>query len=138
MGRPTKLDDLVTKRICDAIKKGVSLAAAAKSAGVGASTLHLWLAKGRDGESPYSEFLEQVDRADGVAHTWAASKLRELVEAGHPGATMYLLERRWPEDWGKRDSVTHEHRDAKPEDGAGDLDVARSVVAALESRKAVA
>lgn len=42
-GRPTKLDDLTAKRICDAIKGGSSRACAAALVGVAVSTLYAWM-----------------------------------------------------------------------------------------------
>lgn len=137
MGRPIELDDLVAKRIVDAIAKGVSRIGAAKAAGVGRSTLFEWLQRGRDGEQPFADFADRVRKADGKAEGVVVSKLLEAIENGHVGAMCFWLERRRHEEWGKRDVVTHEHPNgAAAPGGEGDLEIARSVVAALESKKA--
>lgn len=135
MGRPTKLDDLTAKRIVDAVAAGVSRVGAAKSAGVGKSTLMEWLQRGRDGEQPYADFADQIRKADGQIEHRVVSALLNQIEEGHVGAMCFWLERRRPEEWGKRDSVVHEHTEGGRERDGSDLEVARSVVAALESRK---
>jgi hypothetical protein len=50
-------------------------------------------------------------------------------------AAAWWLDRARPGDWGKREPTT-EQETQRAEGGGADLDVARSVVAALESRKA--
>lgn len=135
VGRPTELNDLVAHRIIEAIKAGLSREGAAKSAGIGKSTLMEWLQRGREGEAPYADLADRVREADGeIEHTVVSALLRE-VSKGHVGAMCFWLERRRHAEWGKRDSVTHEHVDGRATDPAQDLDVARSVVAAIESRR---
>lgn len=102
MGRPTKLDDLVAKRICNALAGGNAQATAARAAGVGVSTLKEWLSRGRKGEEPYADFLDQVKRAEAAGEV-------ELVATIRAGATKtwqcaaWLLERRFPRRWARRD-----------------------------------
>jgi hypothetical protein len=134
VGRPLKLDDLVEKRILDALRAGSSRTAAAHGARVGYSTLKGWLADGRDGVEPFATFLAAVLEAEAGAENAVVTAIQKAIEGGHVGAMCFWLERRRHEEWGKRDVVSHEHHDAQPVDGA-DLDVAKSVVAALESRK---
>lgn len=137
MARPTKLNDVCTQAIVKAIRAGVSLSGAAKSAGIGERTLFDWLSRGRAGEVPFEQFSQRVREAEGHAETFVVSKLFEQIEDGNVGATCFWLERRRPEEWGKRDVVTHVDRPDTADIG-GDLEVARSVVAALESRKGAA
>lgn len=134
-GRPTKLDDLVCKRIVDAIAEGCTRAGAAKAAGVSRTSVQEWLARGRDGEPEYADFADKVRAAEGKIENRVVSALLQAVEGGHVGAMMFWLERRRHEDWGKRDQVTHvgDARGVKQE--GDDLEIARSVVAALESKK---
>lgn len=134
MGRPSKLDELRAKRIVDAIKAGASRTGAAKCARVHRATLMDWLARGRDGEQPYADFLDRVREAEGGVEERITTALLEAIEKGHVGAMCFWLERRRPDEWGKRDVVTHTHQGAEAGSDAQDLDVARSVVAALESR----
>lgn len=134
MGRPRKLDDLVSRRILDSLENGVSRTGAAHAARVGYSTLKGWLADGREGIEPYATFLAAVLEAEAKAERTVVERLFEATKKGNVGAMCFWLERRRHEEWGKHDTVTHEHRESS-ETGLSDLEVARSVVSALESRK---
>ena len=79
MARETKLDDLRSKRICDALRKGHSYAAAARAGGIDESTLHDWRRRGRDGEPLFSEFSERVDRADQEAEDRCVEVLQSAL-----------------------------------------------------------
>jgi hypothetical protein len=61
VARDTKLDDLVERRICDALRLGHSYAAAARAGGIDESTLHDWRKRGREGEPRFSEFSKRVE-----------------------------------------------------------------------------
>jgi hypothetical protein len=71
-GRPTKLDDLTAKRICDDIEGGSSRACAAGLVGVGVSTLYGWMASN-------PEFRERVRAADAHAEEQVVSALFALA-----------------------------------------------------------
>lgn len=136
MGRPTLLDDLRAKRIVDAIAKGLSRTAAAAKGGVSRSSLMDWLARGRDGEQPYADFLHRVKKAEADAEEAMVECVRTAaLEPKHWTAAAWWLERARPAEWAKREP-TPEQETQRAEGGGADLDVARSVVAALESRKA--
>lgn len=106
MARETKLDDLVEKRICDALSRGHSWAAAARAGGIHEDTLHDWRRRGRAGEPRFSEFSERVDRADHVAESRAievlTSKFDSPDERVSLSAAQWWLERRRPADWGSK------------------------------------
>ncbi len=136
MARPTKLDDIRCKRIVDAIAAGVSQAGAARMAGIAESTLQNWIARGRDGEPMYEEFVERLRKAEGDIEGIVVTALLKAIDGGHVGAMSFWLERRRHREWGKRDTVTYEHNDAEGKADGTDLEVAESVVAALKSRVA--
>lgn len=106
MGRSTKLDDLVEKRVLDALKAGHSYAAAAKAAGIDEWTLHHWRRLGREGDERYSQFSQRVDRADQEAEDRCVQVLKSALE----GEDMKLavdtawkwLARRRPQDWAEK------------------------------------
>lgn len=138
MGRPTKLDDLRAKRIVDAIGKGLSRTAAAASGGISRRTLENWLADGRADVEPYVRFLHRVQEAEAKAEAEMVSCIRTAaLDPRYWQAAAWWLERLRPADWSKREPSKDEETQ-RAETGEGDLDVARSVLAALESRKAVA
>jgi len=108
---------------------------ACKSAGVGRSTLYEWLQRGRAGEEPYAKFAVRIREADGRVQTEVERALYEAATGGHVGAQSFWLERQYPRDWGKREAG-QQAEPANDGKGADDLETARAVVAALESRKA--
>lgn len=79
MARETKYDDLRGKRICDALRKGHSYAAAARAGGIDEATLHRWRALGRDGDERYRAFCERVDQADQAAEDRAVQVLQDAM-----------------------------------------------------------
>ncbi len=138
MGRPILLDDLRAKRIVDAIASGLSRTAAAAKGNIGRATLLEWLARGRDGEQPFADFLVRVKKAEADAEEVMVACVRvAALEPKHWQAAAWWLERARPADWAKREP-TQEQETARAETGSDDLEVTRSVLAALESRKAVA
>lgn len=143
MGRSAAfLDDLVAQKIVAAVKAGATRAGAAKAAKIGRSTLQSWLQKGRDGEEPYVSFLDRIREAEGDLEKklvgWAL-KMAESAEHEPTRAKMIEMLLNVRCGWAKGDAKP---KDAPandvPRDAAADLDVARSVVAALESRAKVA
>jgi len=101
MARPTKLDDLVSKRIVTAIAKGLPRDTAAKLAGVAPSTLYLWLRKGAEGERPYSEFSCTLKKAEAEGEAELVAVIREAGKSSWQ-ACAWLLERRRPQRWALR------------------------------------
>ena len=122
-GRPTKLDDLTAKRICDAIKGGSSRACAAALVGVAVSTLYAWMAANPD-------FLERVRVADAHAEQQVVDALFALATdktRPHFEAIKFWLKTRRAKTW----------REQPPERPAGPPDLSDSseeeLVAAVEA-----
>ena len=136
VGRPAKvLDDLITKRICDATAAGLSRTAVAAKAGISRALYMQWLARGREGEERYVDLLDAVKLAEAKAEEVMVQAIRTAgLEPSKWQAAAWWLERSRPADWAKREP-TQEQEHERSESGAADLDVAKSVVAALESRK---
>jgi len=102
MSRPHGLDDLVSRRICDAIKNGNSREMAAHSAKIAVSTLYAWLRRGRAGESPFVELLEATKKAEAEAEGEAVEIIRAAGRKGTWQAAAWWLERRYPKRWALR------------------------------------
>ncbi len=139
MGRPSKLDDLREKRICDALRRGHSYAAAARAGGIDESTLHEWRARGRAGEQRYAEFVERVDRADSEAEHRALEVLTAKFDSPDErialNAVMFWFERRRPAEWGKPTAPANEAPAAHAESDADDTATLESLLAAAKSRR---
>lgn len=103
MARETKLDDLVEKRICDALREGHSYAAAARAGGVDEHTVHNWRARGRAGDERFVQFLQRVERADQEAEDRCIQVLKSAITGDDPklatDTAKWWLGRRRPAQW---------------------------------------
>lgn len=149
-GRPTKLDDLTSEKIIDALAGGGTRRAAAAAAKVHVSTLQDWLARGRAGEVPFSDFSDRVRWAEAEAEMIMVGAIRKAALSGSWQAAAWWLERRRPERYGLRREpkalppMTEEQARAKYREITGhewgsppsdDVAVLESLLAAARSRK---
>jgi hypothetical protein len=103
---------------------------------VGPSTLREWKQRGRDGEEPYAAFLARLEEADGQAADAAMTFIMSAAtDPKHWTAAAWMLERRHPDLFALKRQMEADEPGAT-EQAADDLEVTRSVLAALESRKA--
>ena len=130
------MDDLVTKRVVDALKAGMGRKAAAGASGIGWSTLKVWLAAGRRGEAPYAAFLAKVEEAEGKAEREVVDALMTAIKAGKVDAIKLWLTSRRPQEWAQREGVANDSDDdADNASIDADESFTRSVLAAIQSRK---
>jgi transposase len=127
------LTDLVAQQAVAAIRNGATREAAAKVVGRSRSTLQDWLARGDQGEEPYASFAHRVREAEGKVFSEVHSIVLEMARTcEHPptrlNACLNILKRETPVV-APGQTAAAENRDPEV-----DLEVARSVVAALESR----
>lgn len=135
MGRPTKLDDLRAKRIVDAVAEGASRTVAAAKGGIDRSTLLGWLARGRDGEAPYDDFLLRVKKAEAEAEEAMVVCVR--MAAMNPKnwtAAAWWLERCRPLDYAKREPTREEESGRAEAEADEDLPMLESLLAAAKSK----
>jgi hypothetical protein len=112
----TKLDDALIGRISDAIKGGSPMEGAAAYAGVRRSTLYEWLRDGRaDPPDPLCrKFVDAVEQAIGTFVVGASMTLTRLGNEGDSRALMFMLERRFPDEFGRRQVVEHGNANGEP------------------------
>lgn len=109
MGRPCKLTPEVTQKICDAVRVGLPYADCAKLAGVSYEVIKVWRRRGEQGDEPYATFLAALQAADAEC---IHAALKIVGGAKEWQSKAWLLERRRPQDFGRR--VVHEGRDGGP------------------------
>lgn len=108
--RPSKLTPERQRLIATAIAAGNSRDMAARYAGVAPQTMFIWLAKGRAATSGmYHDFAEAVEKADADATVTAVANIRQAMRDSWQAAAWWL-ERRWPDEWGRRERQTIEHQ----------------------------
>ena len=135
-GRPTKLTQPVADRIAEGVSLGMTFKEAAKAGGIHEDTLDSWRKRGAaESNTIYTRFLGQIDRAaEKTAITYLGAirqsimespvKVREHIKKDESGkvimkeihretlppdikGAMWWLERRFPEQFGRRDQMEH-------------------------------
>ena len=106
IGRPTKLTDETTNKICHYVAEGNYLDTACRLAGVDYSTMRRWIQKGeQEGKGKCYEFAERLKTAEAQAE---AKRVELILKAGKYDdwkANAWYLERKYPERWGKHDRL---------------------------------
>ena len=99
-GRPSVLTPEVRKKLLAGLRCGLSRAAAATRAGIGARTLREWMAR-TDAAEPYASLRAEVEaiEADCEARLTAVVFKAALAD---PNQARWLLERRFPQRWARR------------------------------------
>jgi transposase len=149
-GRRTKLTPEVQSAVMEALSAGNYLETAAQYAGIGASTLYLWLDRGRaekerldidteaepvESEQKFVEFLETVEKTRAQAEVRAVALVRKAAIDGTWQAAAWYLERSHPKKWGRSQRLEH----SGPEGGPVQMtvsaeDLERKVIDLLEQQ----
>lgn len=103
-GRPTLYSDELGDQLCALIAGGVPIRLAARSLGIGRSTLYDWRAAGGEGLAPYVTFVAKLERA--LARVEATLTL-SLTSAAKKDwrAAAWWLERRRPQRYGAKQTL---------------------------------
>ena len=105
-GRPSKADDERMQKILDGIKAGLSYQGACGLARVSYSTFLAWRKEGETGKSEkFSKFLRELEYAEAVAE---AEQLKKIKNDPDTKYACWILERRHPDRWGKKEQVKQE------------------------------
>ena len=116
LGRPTLLDEDRLNRITEALENGTAARHAIRAAGVTHTTYYNWLERGRKErdrrnanlpedptETPFLDFLDAVEKAEAVAATSHMQNIAQTALNGTWQASAWILERRFPRDYGRFD-----------------------------------
>lgn len=101
MARRTKLTPDTKEDIVKALRAGNSRRDSALYAGVSETTFYSWMARGREGEPLYAEFLEAVEKAEAQSVVRNVAIIQRAAEETWQAAAWWL-ERKRPDDWGRR------------------------------------
>jgi len=104
-----KLTTDLADRIVAIVKAGSAVETAARACGVARRTWYRWLKLGRGGRQPYRRLVEQLESAEDACKVSLITVLRAAA-AQDWRAALVILERKWPEEWGRRDrhEVSHD------------------------------
>jgi hypothetical protein len=70
-GRPTLLNEQVTRIICSNIRRGAFTWVACQAVGISTDTYNLWVRRGIVGEQPYKDFVDAIEQAHAEARVAA-------------------------------------------------------------------
>lgn len=93
MGRKTVLDADVQKRIATLVNAGAPLPMACEASGVSWNTAKGWMRRGRDGEKPFSDFVDAIAEAKAAFVCGSAMRITKAADKDWKAAA-WLLERR--------------------------------------------
>ncbi len=96
-----------------------------------------WLARGREGEKPFADFLDRVKEAEAQAESEMVACVRTAaLEPARWQAAAWWLERARPQDWAKREPTSEQETERAEGETQDEIAVIESVLAAAKSRKA--
>jgi transposase len=106
---PRKLTEAVEKRLCEAIALGCSKTIAARLAGIDRATLWRWTEQGeadldQEKDSVYCNLCNGLKKAEAAFQAYALTVIHDAAPQNWQAAA-WLLERKRPEEWGRRDRV---------------------------------
>jgi transposase len=106
--RPTKLTPEVQERIAVLIRAGNTVEVAAGATGIGRGTFYEWMARGeKDGAAnrPHRNFRAAIEQARNESEAAMVARIAKAASNGSWQAAGWLLERRYPERWTKREQM---------------------------------
>jgi hypothetical protein len=135
MARPCKLTPEIQQRIGENIALGLTYRLAAESAGVTYKTLNEWNQKGQTEKSgKYYQFAQYIQKCNAYGALKLLERLNEAVKAGNCTVCMWILERRFSEDFGRRQyrkmDIVSENQNKNVEIAINDADGIRAQILA--------
>jgi len=133
ISRPSKFSPAITKLIGDNVALGLPYALAAEAAGITYQTFNDWHKKGKNSKSgEYFEFYKFIQKCNADATKKCLERLNESAKAGNCQVCMWILERRFSEDFGRRvyrkTNVVSENINANVEITVQEADILRKQI----------
>jgi len=108
-GRKTKLDEKRLKKVVEGITAGLPYDTACALAGITYQTFLNWMRAGEAAESgKFFEFFEEVKKAEAIAESVHIANIKNAGKAGVWKYACWILERRHPDRWGRREQIKQE------------------------------
>lgn len=101
----TKLTKELCDEICTYIEMGNYINRSCEAVGISPSTYNNWKKKGRKGIEPYATFLERIEKVEAKAEINHLGLIHDVAESGNWLASAWILERRYPNRFGKRERM---------------------------------
>lgn len=104
-GRPSKCTPELITQICKLLEKGMPIRLICGAVGITDACFYMWMQKGEAGKKEYIDFFSKVEAAKAKAVELYLDRLNNYSENGSVYATTWFLERRCPEEFGRRDKI---------------------------------
>ena len=114
MGRKTKLEDDIQQRLVTAIERGLSIEDACVYAGITKKTYYNWINKNTDEikdeaeRKKFLQFLQSLKKAQSECQMYC---LDFLMKDKSWQSKAWVLERRFPDRWAKKDMTINENNE---------------------------
>jgi hypothetical protein len=103
MARPTKLTPELRKRIGENITLGLTYSLASEAAGITYKTFNIYMNRGKTEKSgKYFDFYKFIQKCNTDGARKLLEQLNNAAEDGNCQVCMWILERRFPDEFGRR------------------------------------
>jgi len=105
-GRKSKLTEELTQVVCENIELGLSYNLTCQAAGISFQIFNDWMKAGAAGkEKRFCDFYDKVRASEATCAKKCLERIRAAAERGSLAGDMWLLERRYPADYGRKDHI---------------------------------
>jgi hypothetical protein len=105
-GRKSKLTEELTEVICENIELGLSYNLTCQAAGISFQVFNDWMKAGAAGkEKRFCDFYDKVRASEATCAKKCLERIRAAAERGSLAGDMWLLERRFFADYGRKDHL---------------------------------
>ena len=105
-GRPPKYNDpKVIEALCSVLSSGATLAAACRKARISYRAVRNWVIAGESGDEKYVHFFQELKKAEADNEIELVKDVRIAAKTQWQAAA-WLLERRYPKRYGRRNNVS--------------------------------
>ena len=139
MARPSKLTPEIQQKIGENIAIGLTYRLAAQTAGITYKSFNLWIQQGKNSTSgKYFEFSQYIQKCNADAAKALLERLNAAAKAGNTRICMWILERRFSEDFGRRQyrkmDIVSENKNENVEITVTEADILRKQILAKFDR----
>lgn len=105
MSKKCKITPEMIENLRECIKIGMSYSATSAALNISEDTFYSYMRKGKEGLSPYAAFYGAVREAEAELMKDCLTRLRKVADTGNMESIKFILERRFPNEWGKKDNI---------------------------------
>jgi len=106
VGRKSKLTEELTDVFCENIELGLSYNLSCQAVGITFATFNEWMKAGAAGkDKKFCDFHDKVRASEATCAKKCLERIRAASERGSLAGDMWLLERRYPADYGRKDHL---------------------------------